>query len=113
MFGPTRFDDIPAICLLASMLRDKNAHIICLLIGQKSILLARLTSLARIRSSLSLVSGLHFGSKPGNEFGATDIELLFADEIPHFVAPLFAILLGDYNPAVIVFAVFGHELFEG
>jgi hypothetical protein len=76
-------------------------------------LLTGLTSLARIRSSFSLVAGLHFSSEPGNEFRATNIEFFFADEIPHFVAPLFAILFGDYDPAVIVFSVFGHELFEG
>ena len=95
------------------MLRDKNAHIIRLLARQKRILLTSLTGQTRIRNTLALVAGLHFSAQPRDELRATNIKFLLANKIAHFVASLFAVLLGDYDPAVVVFAVFGHQLFEG
>lgn len=56
----TRLNNIPSVRLLASMLGDEDANIICPFLGRESLLLAQLTGLAGISSSLAMVARLHF-----------------------------------------------------
>lgn len=58
-------------------------------------------------------SSLNFESKPRYKFGAANIILLPALEVPDFIAPLLAVLLRNHDPVVIVLAVLDHKLFEG
>ena len=94
------------------MLRNKNAYIVCLFRGLENILLARLAWLARISHGFAVVAGLHFRSKPWDKLRVADFKLLFADEIAHFEATLFAVLLGNHNTTMVVVFVLDHELFQ-
>lgn len=89
------------------MLRYEDTDIVRLLVGLEGILGSWLAALASIAVSFAIMTSLVFGSKPGDEFCCADVVFLAADEISDFEASIFAILLHDDDPAVILLSVSG------